>query len=83
MSKDKITDKDIITAIADETGLNESVARKICDVLFEKIFQSLEQCQTVTIQNFGTFYIKATEPRRTFKFNPSNRLRKALGWSVK
>ena len=72
-----------IAEIISETGIAESVVRKICTSQFEKIFKNLEQCQTVTIENFGTFYIKVTEPTRTFKFNPSKRLRGALGWSAK
>ena len=80
----KITDKKMITDIARRIGVAESAAEKTCEAFFfEEILQNLEQCRTVTVKKLGTFYIKATEPTRTFKFNPSRRLRKILGWSIK
>lgn len=79
----KITEKEIILSVVKNTGVAENVVKKISESLFVEIVKNLDQCRTVTVKDFGTFYIKPTQPTRTFKFNPSQRLRRSLGWSVK
>jgi DNA-binding protein HU-beta len=79
----RITEKEIITAIAQQTGINESLIKKIFESVFVEIVKNLDQRRTVTVKDFGTFYIKPTELTRTFKFNPGQRLRSVLGWSTK
>ena len=53
----------------------------IIDVAIEEIYDSLKHRESVQIRNFGTFYIRQEHNSCVFKFNPSQRLRKLLGWS--
>jgi hypothetical protein len=42
---------------------------------------AFKQGQSVSLRNFGTFYVRPERSNWVFKFNPSQRLRKLLGWS--
>ena len=78
-----MNEKELIPNIVKETGIKTDVVEKVFDATVEQIVQSLKGCESVTIRNFGRFYIK--EGRHSdsmvFKFSPSQRLRKILGWS--
>lgn len=51
------------------------------DATLEEIYQSLKDRESVTIRNFGTFYVKQHRDSVAFKFNPAQKLRMMLGWS--
>ncbi|HLO86109.1 MAG TPA: HU family DNA-binding protein [Nostocaceae cyanobacterium] len=53
----------------------------VIDATLEEIYDSLGRGESVTIRNFGTFYVRAERENWVFKFNPSQRLRKLFGWS--
>jgi DNA-binding protein HU-beta len=75
-------EKELIQNIARETGADIEVVEKVFNATIEQIFQSLKQCESVTIRNFGRFYIRPGHSRTmVFKFSPSQKLRKMLGWS--
>ena len=75
--------KELIPEIANATGVETEVVEKVFDAAIEQIVQSLKRCESVTIRNFGRFYIRAGRHSASmvFKFSPSQRLRKILGWS--
>jgi DNA-binding protein HU-beta len=60
-----------------ETGIVETVI----DATIEEIYESLQQGDSVSLRNFGTFYVKVASQTWVFKFNPSQRLRKLFGWA--
>lgn len=63
--------------------LNQEICEveEVIDATVEEIYESLKQGNSVTLRNFGTFYVR-TEPKTwVFKFNPSQRLRKLFNWS--
>lgn len=47
----------------------------------EEICESLQQGDSVSLRNFGTFYVRVEPKSWVFKFNPSQRLRKLFGWA--
>ena len=53
----------------------------IVDATLEEIYESLKLGESVSLRNFGTFYVKAVRENWVFKFNPSQRLRKLFGCS--
>ncbi len=73
--------KDIITAVADKQGEDEELVEEILDAIFEEIFQHIQKGETVTLQNVGSFYSDKRGRSTAFKFNPSQRWRKAFGWT--
>jgi DNA-binding protein HU-beta len=60
-----------------ETGMVETVI----DATIEEIYESLQQGDSVSLRNFGTFYVRVEPKSWVFKFNPSQRLRKLFGWA--
>jgi DNA-binding protein HU-beta len=54
---------------------------EVIDAAIEEIYESLKRGESVSIRNFGTFYVRVESQTWVFKFNPSQRLRKVLGWS--
>jgi DNA-binding protein HU-beta len=47
----------------------------------EEIYQALKQGESVSLRDFGTFYVRPERESWVFKFNPSQKLRKLFGWS--
>ncbi len=78
-----MNEKELIPNIVKETGIKADVIEKVFNATIEQIVQSLKDCESVTIRNFGRFYIRAGRHSSSmvFKFSPSQRLRKILGWA--
>jgi DNA-binding protein HU-beta len=73
--------KDIIHNISKRTGLDRNTVSIVFNATLDEIYNSLKRCESVTIKNFGTFYIRDGHGQQVFKFNPSQRLRKLFGWA--
>ena len=78
-----MNEKELKANITNATGVKAEVVGKVFDATIEQIIQSLKDCESVTIRNFGRFYIRQGRHSSSmvFKFSPSQRLRKILGWS--
>ena len=77
-----MNEKELIPKIASETGYKIQTVEKVFNATIDQIFQSLKRSESVTIRNFGRFYIRSGHSdTMVFKFSPSQKLRKMLGWS--
>ncbi len=78
-----MNEKELISNIVTETGVKAEVVEKVFNATVEQIVQSLKNYESVTIRNFGRFYIRAGRHSSSmvFKFSPSQRLRKIFGWA--
>ncbi|GJD22976.1 hypothetical protein RIVM261_079320 [Rivularia sp. IAM M-261] len=77
MSIDK---KELVRRVSQRLNRETREVEEIIDATVEEIYESLKQRDSVTLRNFGTFYVR-TEPKTwVFKFNPSQRLRKLFNW---
>ncbi len=77
-----MNEKELIPKIASETGFKIQTVEKVFNATIEQIFESLKSCESVTIRDFGRFYIRPGDSAtKVFKFSPSQKLRKMLGWS--
>lgn len=76
-------EKELIQKIAKKLGRIEEEVGLVTEAWVEEIVASLKREESVSIRNFGTFYIRPSRSSGTsvFKFNPSQRLRKLFGWS--
>ena len=75
-------DKELLQAIARQVDMSAEEVQQVVQAWQDGIVASLKRCESVTLRNFGTFYIRRGEGRtRVFKFNPSQRLRKLFGWT--
>ncbi|MBD2772563.1 HU family DNA-binding protein [Iningainema tapete] len=78
MSIDK---KELVRRVSNRVIKETGAVEEIVDATIEEIYESLKQGESVSIRNFGTFYVRAERENWVFKFNPSQRLRKLFGWS--
>jgi len=78
MSIDK---KELVQRVSKRVIKGTGTVEEIIDATIEEIYDSLKQGESVSIRNFGTFYVRTERENWVFKFNPSQRLRKLFGWS--
>jgi len=78
MSIDK---KELIHRISKRMPEGTGTVEEMVDATLEEIYEALKQGECVSLRNFGTFYVRPERDSWVFKFNPSQRLRKLLGWS--
>ncbi|MFH1664716.1 MAG: HU family DNA-binding protein [Candidatus Omnitrophota bacterium] len=58
-----MTKKDIITKIADDTGLKQIVVKDVVQRTFDIITESLRRGDKVELRNFGIFKVKTRKGR--------------------
>jgi DNA-binding protein HU-beta len=78
---ERVKKQQIITRLAARMDTNEAEATLWLDAVTETLYEAISAGESVTLPGFGGFYVKARADTWTFKFNPSQRLRSALGWS--
>ena len=76
-----INKKDLIKRVAKRSELGNRVVEQVIEATLEEIYNSLKQGESVSLRNFGSFYINKKSNGIVFKFNPSQRLRKLFGWA--
>ncbi len=78
---ERVNREKLISKVSQRTGHEEETVAAIVDALLDEIFQTIRQGNSVTIKNFGNFYVRAESESWVFKFNPSQKWRSAFGWS--
>ena len=76
-----INKKDLIKRVSQRVSHNIQTVEEVINVTLDEIYQSLKQGESVSLRDFGTFYIQVKRGASVFKFNPSQKLRKLFGWS--
>jgi DNA-binding protein HU-beta len=76
-----INKKDLIKRVTRRVSQNAQDVEEVIDATLDEIYQSLKQGESVSLRDFGTFYVQVKRDASVFKFNPSQRLRKLFGWS--
>ncbi|MGB1289364.1 MAG: HU family DNA-binding protein [Aggregatilineales bacterium] len=77
----KINKKELIERTKARTNLESATVEMVVDATLEEIYDALKQGESITLRNFGTFYIDFRRSGTVFKFNPAQRLRAMFGWS--
>ncbi len=78
-----INKQDLIKRVAQKSELEQKVVEQVIEATLEEIYNSLKQGESISLRNFGSFYINKKSSGTVFKFNPSQRLRKLFGWASK
>ena len=78
---DRMDKNELIRRVAQRTGSDEKLVGDVVDATLEEIYQALKREESVSLRDFGTFYIDVRWSGTVFKFNPSQRLRALFGWS--
>jgi DNA-binding protein HU-beta len=78
---ESIDKKELIKRVSQRLEKEAAVVEEIVEATLEEIYEALKQGNSVSLRNFGTFYVRPERRSWAFKFNPSQRLRKLFGWS--
>lgn len=77
----RIEKKDLVRRVAMRVNRDEATVGDIVDATLEEIYEALKRGESVSLRDFGSFYVRPERASWVFKFNPSQRLRKLFGWS--
>ncbi|MCR4292435.1 MAG: HU family DNA-binding protein [Candidatus Kuenenia sp.] len=80
MSK-SLTKKEFIQRLAVRMNTDEKTATGWVDGVTDTLYETFREGQGVSLTGLGSFYMRKCGHSQVFKFNPSQKLRKLLGWS--
>jgi DNA-binding protein HU-beta len=78
---DRIEREELVRLVAHRTGQDTEMAGKVVDAFLDEIYQAIKRGQSVTLKNFGGFYVRTERESWVFKFNPCQKWRALFGWS--
>jgi DNA-binding protein HU-beta len=78
---DRIDKTQLVNRIARRLAKDPGELEPVADALLEEIYEALKREESVSLRNFGTFYVDVRRSGTVFKFNPAQRLRALFGWS--
>lgn len=73
--------KDLIERTILCTGQDKKQVEDILETALDEIYLSLKRGESVSLRNFGTFYVRPERNSTVFKFTPSQKWKAMLGWS--
>lgn len=78
---ERIDKTQLVSRIAKRLSKDSAEIEPVADAMLEEIYEALKREESVSLRNFGTFYIDVRRSGTVFKFNPAQRLRALFGWS--
>ena len=81
MTEQRIEKPELIDRVGRRVNKGTGTVEEILDAALEKIYQALKRGESVSLRNFGTFYVRQERESWVFRFNPSQRWRALFGWS--
>ncbi len=76
-----IKHKEFIALYAQKMNCSQEVAERYLDGFIDTIYDAIKAKSSITVQNFGKFYVSQRRESTAFKFNPSQKMKAILGWS--
>ncbi len=76
-----LTKKEFIQRLAVKMNTDEKTAAGWVDGVTDTLYETFREGQGVSLTGLGSFYMRQRGYVRIFKFNPSQKIRKLLGWS--
>lgn len=77
-----MTKKEIVKAIAEETGVTQGQAREVVQRVFDGITETLLDEGRIELRNFGVFEVKKRRPRRARNPRTGERVDVPARWVV-
>ncbi len=78
---DRIDKPELVRRVAERTGQQTALVEDLLEATLEEIYAAFKRGESVSLRNFGAFYVRPRPAQWVFRFNPSQRLRKLFGWS--
>ena len=77
----RIDKKELVNLVSRRVDRDVETVGEIVDATLAEIYEALKRGESVSLRDFGTFYVRVERASWVFKFNPSQRLRALFGWS--
>jgi len=78
--RDLIDKTELVGVVSQRVNRKVGLVGKIVDAFLDEIYEALKRGESVSLRDFGSFYVRPERANWVFKFNPSQRLRKLLSW---
>ena len=76
-----MTEKELYAFMAEKMNSTEIEAKKWLEAFNDGVHKSIENKESLTIRNFGKFYVReSSRGSIVFKFLPSRRMKDLLGY---
>ena len=79
--RDRLDKKELVGAVSRRVDRDAETVGAIVDAFLEEIYEALKRGDSVSLRDFGSFYVRPERDSWVFRFNPSQRLRRLFGWS--
>lgn len=79
--KGRVEKKELVSLVARRVNRDVEMVGEIVDATLAEIYEALKRAESVSLRDFGSFYVRPERKSWVFKFNPAQRLRKLFGWS--
>ncbi len=79
--RERIDKKELVSLVSQRVNRKVGLVGAIVDAFLDEIYEVLKRGESVSLRDFGSFYVRPERANWVFKFNPSQRLRKLFGWS--
>jgi DNA-binding protein HU-beta len=77
----QIQKNELAKRIALRLSINEQVAEEYLDAVLVTLYEAFKSGESVTLKNFGNFYLDLRSSGCVFKFNPGQKLKALFGWA--
>ncbi len=72
---------DVVDRVSERLGRDPETVTEVVNAFLDEIYEALKRGECVSLRGFGSFYVRPERESWVFTFNPSQRLRRVLGWS--
>jgi DNA-binding protein HU-beta len=70
-----------VQVVAQRVNRDVDTVGEIVDATLTESYEALKRGESVSLRDFGSFYVRPGRESWICTFNPSQRLRKLFGWS--
>jgi len=77
----RIQKNEVAKRVASRLSIDEKVSEEYLDAVLETLYEAFKSGESVTLKDFGNFYLDLRRSGCVFKFNPSQKLKALFGWS--
>jgi DNA-binding protein HU-beta len=79
--RERLEKVDVVDRVSERLSRDPETVTEIVEAFLDEIYEALKRGGCVSLRGFGSFYVRPEPESWVFKFNPSQRLRRVLGWS--
>ena len=80
--RERLEKVDVVDRVSERLSRDPETVTEIVEAFLDEIYEALKRGGCVSLRGFGSFYVRPEPDSWVFKFNPSQRLRRVLGWAL-